>query len=107
MSYDHGNYDYTHGLLPKVHFREKWYNTPNGGAMKPIEHPKDRHGYDRSRFSPQKRLHPYGDGSKSQWSHDRKQHQSTVMRKHYCSDRKTSKRFRLKQEMMGILDEIT
>jgi hypothetical protein len=44
MAYDHRNYDYSHGLLPKTHFKEKWYNTPNSGAMKPIEHPKDRTG---------------------------------------------------------------
>ena len=54
MAYDHGNYDYSHGLLPKIHFKENRYNTPNSGAMKPIKHPKDRHGYDRSQFSPKK-----------------------------------------------------
>jgi hypothetical protein len=105
MAYDHGNYDYSHGLLPKIHFRENRYNTPNSGAMKPIDHPKDRHGYDRSQFSPKRRMHPYGDGAKSYWSHDRKQNTSTPMRKHYCSERKTSRRFRLKQEMMEILND--
>ena len=105
MSYDHGNFDYTHGLLPKVHFREKWYNIPNSGAMKPIEHLKDRHGHDRSCYKPQIKMHPYGDGGKSDWSHQRKQHSSSIMRKHYCSERKTGKRFLLKQEMLEILDE--
>lgn len=105
MSYDHGNYDYSHGLLPKTYFPGKWYNMPNSGAMKPIEHLKDRHGYDRSQFTPKPRMHPYGDGSKSWWSHDRKQNTSTAMRKHYCSERKTSKRFRLKCELMEILNE--
>ena len=105
MAYDHGNYDYSHSLLPKIHFKENRYNTPNSGAMKPNEHPKDRHGYDRSQFSLKRRMHPYGDGAKSYWSHDRKQNTSTPMRKHYCSERKTSKRFRLKQEMIEILNE--
>jgi hypothetical protein len=73
--------------------------------MKPIEHLKDRHGNDRSQFSPKRRMQPYGDGGKSYWSHERKQNTSTAMRKHYCSERKTSKRFRLKQGMMEILKE--
>jgi len=68
MAYDHGNYDYSHGLLPKTHFTEKWYNTSNSCAMKPIEHPKDRHGYDRSQFSPKRKMRPYGNGAKSLWS---------------------------------------
>ena len=106
MSYDHGNYDYSHGLLPKHHFRESMYNVPNSGAMKPIEHLKDRHGYDRSLFCPKRKIHPYGDGAKSYWSHDRKQNTSTIMRKHYLSARKTSKRFRLKTETVELLKEI-
>jgi hypothetical protein len=101
MAYAHGNYDYSHGLLPKTHFREKWFNVPNSGAMEPIEHPKDRHGYDRSQFFPKRKLHPYDDGA----FHGRKQHRSTAMRKHYCSAMKTSRRFRLKQEMVEILKE--
>jgi hypothetical protein len=106
MAYDHGNYDYSHGLLPKTHFSEYWCNVPNSGAMKPIERPKDRHGYDRSQFSPKRKMHPYGDGEKSWWSHDIKQHRSTAMRKHYCSADKTNRRFRLKLEMVEILNEI-
>lgn len=106
MAYDHGNYDYSHGLLPKVHFSEKWYNTPNSGAMIPMEYLKDRHGNDRSKFSPKRKMPPYGDGGKSYWSFERKQRTSATARKHYCSARKTSKRFRLKQEMMEILNDL-
>jgi hypothetical protein len=104
MAYDHGNYDYSHGLVPK-NSCEKWYYTPNDCAMKPIEYLRDRHGYDRSQFTPRNRMHLYGDGSKSGWSHRRKQQTSTTMRKHYCSEKKTSRRFRLRMEMMEILNE--
>ena len=105
MGYDHGNYDYSHGLLPKTHFSEKWYNIPNGGAMIPVEPFRDRRGVDRSKFSPSRKLAIYGNGSKAQWSHQRKQHISTSMRRHYCSARKTSRRFRLKVEMLESLNE--
>ena len=105
MPYDHGNYDFDHGLLPKFHFSESRYNVKNSGAMKRMERVRDRKGFDRSTFSPHKKMQPYGNGAKSYWAFDRKQHTSTTMRKHYLSQTKTSRRFKLKEELNKLLEE--
>ena len=105
MAYDHGNSNYSYGNLPKTHYREAWINVPNSCAMIPIVRPKDRHGYDRSKFTPKLKMQPYVKGKPGR-SNDRKHNISTAMRKHYRSAMKTSKRFRLKQEMWELLNEL-
>jgi hypothetical protein len=104
MSYDHGNYDYSHGVLPKTHFSECWPNVPNSGAMKSVEHPKDRHGYDRFKFCPKRKMSPYGNDAKG-WCLERKQRSSTAVLNQCRSACKTSTRFRLKQETVKMLIE--